>query len=197
MLQANVEPIMLLAHKYQLRAPVQLAAQFLASQYTVSTYARLSSTNLARMPSFLALARRLGLTGLHNSIMACLADNLGKLSHKARGNASLPLACQACGASFASQVIPLATLVKFVKCEACGKTNGLPAFVATATWPTNTVVFSRIWEVPETVGNRVEQCMSQQQVLQALQSQLAPEDAVQLLATLVGLPSKSSDDGDA
>ncbi len=165
-----MEPLLLLAHKYDLKAPLQLCTEFLAQHFSTSAYTNLARLHLAHMPTLLVLARQLQLTELHSSIMACLADNLSKLSAKSR---SFVRTCKQ------KAITPPTLSVAMLQPQ------------VSMAEPAETALFSKIWQVPETMRNRVHGCMAQQQILSALQSRLQPQEVMQLLAMIVGVPSKS------
>lgn len=186
-----MEPVLLLSHKYDLRAPLQLCTEFLAQHFTTSAYTKLDSSQLARLPALLALTRQLELTSLHSSIMSCLADNLSKLSAKSRSfsASSLGLRCKTkqCRTPYGCR--ELGTNPSFaIVCDTCKKEITPPPEVSMVE-PAEPSLFSKIWKVPETMLNRAFGCMTQQQILSALQSQLQPQEVMQLLAMLVGVPS--------
>ncbi len=183
-----MEPLLLLAHKYDLKAPLQLCTEFLAQHFSTSAYTKLARLHLARMPALLVLARQLQLTELHSSIMACLGDNLSKPSAKSRSFAasSLVLTCKQCSTNYGSRELG----ASFIGCSTC-QNNIIPPPQVSRAAPAEPALFSKIWQVPETMLNRAHGCMAQQQILSALQSRLQPQEVMQLLAMMVGVPSMS------
>jgi hypothetical protein len=75
-----VEPLLLLANKYNLVVPLHMCMDFLKKHYNKSSYTSLPSGQLGSMLHWLATTRQLQLYELHASIMACLADSLNKLN---------------------------------------------------------------------------------------------------------------------
>lgn len=134
-LQDNVEPLLRLSHKYDLQVPLQLATHFLSKHFT-KAYSKLDSSQLARVPALLALARQLQLTELHSAIMACLEDNFSQVAklknqkrdlggghplccshcHKPRiyklDRPDRPVLCAVCGSKFAGTAVQLARVAR-------------------------------------------------------------------------------------
>ena len=71
-----MEPLLRLAHKYELKVPLHACTTFLANGFNSCTYTSLPRAQLDRMPHWLCTAGQLGLDHLHAAVMACLQDNL-------------------------------------------------------------------------------------------------------------------------
>jgi hypothetical protein len=95
-LQANVEPLLLLANKYNLVVPLHMCMDFLKKHYNKSSYTSLPSGQLGSMLHWLATTRQLQLYELHASIMACLADSLNKLNLPGTRRNSTRQYCSVC-----------------------------------------------------------------------------------------------------
>ncbi len=181
-LQDNVEPLLLLANKYEVKAPLSLCTNFLSKHFTTAKYTSLPQAQLARLPGWLTIARRLQMSDeLHTSILACLEDNLTKLS-----SASMTIisdkACLACQSSGRSTKY----LTSAGKCTYCGKEDPL-AGPAAATL----AVFQSIWGVTAVRGSTTSTQAIKAQ-LAALQQYLAPQETMQLLMALVAKATKAA-----
>ncbi len=182
-----MEPLLLLAHKYDIKVAMALCTQFLSESFTPAKYASLDEGHLAQMPHWLALARRLQLTELHASIMACLEHNLSKL---AAANPQQPAAapgkpqhhsCTHCGRvkkyKQANIALDAGSNRWMVLCGAC-----FHKFCPEMPEPLN--AFLQIWGLAEVKVNRAELRVSRQQVRDAL-SGLEAGEVLQLMEMLV------------
>jgi hypothetical protein len=174
-LQDSVELLLVLAHKYEIKVPLQLCTQFLRSNFSTTKYASLPEEVLRRLPAWLSNARHLYLTKLHSSIMACLADNLSKLN--------IP-----------GQATSASTYQTKVVCKAC-RSSGYRKYLDShgycgCCWQTHTdavrpavKVFQMIWGVKESPSSNA--AVARVQVVSALQQGLEPAEAMRLLMVLV------------
>lgn len=78
--QANVEPILLLSHKHDLKVPLQLCQDFLLQLFQLDMYHSLPKAQLSSMRAWLATAQQLHLQQLEEALRACMFDCLVKVA---------------------------------------------------------------------------------------------------------------------
>lgn len=184
--QANVEPLLLLSHKYDFKVPLQLCMTFLSeSDIKPSKYTSLPTEQLARLPAWLAIARRLQLTDLYNTIMACLEDSITKLN--VPGKIAYPPRCGHCKArysGYSGYSGSLSILNSAGVCPICQQ------YDAAAMQGASGLVFQRIWGV--SFSRSSDTALLKQRLVAAVQQRLSTEEALGLLMVLMARDCKAS-----
>jgi hypothetical protein len=78
--QDNAQPLLLLSHKYDLRAPLQLCQGFLLQLFRPDMYHSLPKAQLSSMRPWLRTAQQLHLQELEEAVRACMFDCLVKVA---------------------------------------------------------------------------------------------------------------------
>ncbi len=170
-----MQPLLLLANKYEVKAPLSLVQRFLRKHFTTAKYTSLPQAQLARLPAWLAIARRLQMSQLHASIMACLEDNLTKLSAPDSSASLTSTKCKNCK--------KMGWGIRYVdstgQCPTCRLMDPLAGPAAAVT------IFQSIWGVTADRGSSQTSTKAIKEQLAALQQCLDLQEAMQLLMALV------------
>jgi hypothetical protein len=78
-MQDDIEGLLLLSHKYDIKRPLAACTTFLSAAFTIEGFYQQPRAALVRTLQWLGTAQRLGLDELHEDIMSCIEHNLQQL----------------------------------------------------------------------------------------------------------------------
>jgi hypothetical protein len=118
--QDNAEPLLRLAHKYELRAVTCACDTVMAVHINKATYASLPEEQLQQLLHWLDVAVELGLAQLRTSVLECLRDCTLKAVFGLWSASTLSVSCRRCTSVFGPMRMVDATSGR---CSNCGTTG--------------------------------------------------------------------------